>query len=317
MDSIIIANQILILGILVCIGVFATKRGIINEALKDGISRLVFKITLPLMIFTNFTALEITPELLKNGALVILFAYISMFLLMLSGRLSSGILRLNRRKSTIHILHTMFGNHVFLGFPLINALFPGGEGLFYATLFFIVSSSLMWTLGIYMLNRENNTKIGENLKHLLNPNTIAFLFGFLFMIFNINLPYLLDSPLSGLGETTNYLSMLYIGAMLAQINIRGILSRGSVFVLSFNKLLLIPFIMILLVNAASSFFHLELSHIAGSVIILQSGMPCMAIIVVLARKFRADDELATINLFVSTILSVITLPFLYYLVGLF
>ncbi len=317
MDSIIIANQILILGILVCIGVFATKRGIINEALKDGISRLVFKITLPLMIFTNFTALEITPELLKNGALVILFAYISMFLLMLSGRLSSGILRLNRRKSTIHILHTMFGNHVFLGFPLINALFPGGEGLFYATLFFIVSSSLMWTLGIYMLNRENNTKIGENLKHLLNPNTIAFLFGFLFMIFNINLPYLLDSPLSGLGETTNYLSMLYIGAMLAQINIRGILSRGSVFVLSFNKLLLIPFIMILLVNAASSFFHLELSHTAGSVIILQSGMPCMAIIVVLARKFRADDELATINLFVSTILSVITLPFLYYLVGLF
>jgi len=316
-DSIIIANQILILGILVCIGVFATKTGIINENLKEGISGLVFKITLPLMIFTNFVALDITPELLKNGAMVLIFAYISMFLLMLAGRLSSGILSLNRRKSTIHVLHTMFGNHVFLGFPLINALFPGGEGLFYATLFFIVSSSLMWTLGIYMLNRENNANVIDNLRHLLNPNTIAFFFGFLFMIFDINLPYLLDSPLSGLGDTTNYLSMLYIGAMLAQINIRGVLTRGSVFLLSFNKLLLVPFIMIIAINLAISIFSLEISHIARSVIVLQSGMPCMAIIVVLARKFKADDELATVNLFISTILSVITLPFLYYLVGFF
>lgn len=317
MDSIIIANQILILGILVCIGVFATKTGIIDENLKEGISGLVFKITLPLMIFTNFTSLDITPELLKNGVMVLIFAYISMLLLMLTGRLSSGILRLNRRKSTIHILHTMFGNHVFLGFPLINTLFPGGEGLFYATLFFIASSSLMWTLGIYMLNRENNANIIDNLKHLLNPNTIAFLLGLLFMLLDINLPYLLDSPLSGLGDTTNYLSMLYIGAMLAQINIRGVFTRGSVFLLSFNKLLLVPFIMIIAIHIATSFFSTELSHIARSVIILQSGMPCMAIIVVLARKFGADDELATVNLFISTILSVITLPFIYYLLGLF
>ncbi len=317
MQSIIIVNQILILGILVCIGVFATKTGIINENLKEGISLLVFKITLPLMIFTNFTELEITPALLKNGALVILFAYFSLFLLFLAGKLSTRVMKLDRRTGDIHTLHTVFGNHVFLGFPLINALFPGGEGLFYATLFFIVSSSLLWTAGIYIMNRSNNSGIVDNLKHLVNPTTIAFFIGLIFMLFEISLPGVLDSPLTGLGDTTNYLSMLYIGAMLAHMNIKGIISRTSVFVLSINKLLIVPFILIISINFIVSVFSLELGEIARSVVVLQSAMPCMAIIVVLARSFGADDMLATQNLFVSTILSLITLPVVYYLLGIF
>jgi len=75
----IILNQILILGIIAGIGVIAAKTGIITEELKEGIASLVFNITLPLLILTSFTALDITIELLRNGLLVIILSYFSMF----------------------------------------------------------------------------------------------------------------------------------------------------------------------------------------------------------------------------------------------
>lgn len=291
-------------------GVFASKRGIIDETLKDGLSRLVFSVTLPLMIFTNLLAMDITPGLLKNGALVILLAFFAMLLLFFTGYLSGRILKLDPRRATIHTLHTMFGNHVFLGFPLVNALFPGGEGLFYATLFYLASSTLMWTLGIHLLNRGVDRPVLSNLRHLLNPNTFAFILGFGFMLAGIKLPGVLEISLTGMGNTTNYLSMLYIGAMLAQVNMRGVFTRLNVFVLCFNKLLLIPFVLILITA-----FIPQLSHEARAVVILQVGMPAMAVVVILARRFGADDMLATENLFVSTILSMLTLPLIYYLTG--
>ena len=314
MHSFIIINQVLILGILIYIGFVATKTCIISESLKEGIALLVFKITLPLMIFTNIADHNITLALLKNGAMVIVLAYFSLFLLLLTGKLSTRIMKLNKHSGKIHTLHTVFGNHAFLGFPLINALFPGGEGLFYATLFYLVSTSLTWTMGIYVLKSEKNAGVISNLKNLLNRNTFAFFLGFLFMLLNIRLPGILNTPLSGLGQTTTYLSMLYIGAMLGRINLRSVFTFWSVFILCFNKLLLIPFILIIIIGSAVSFFSLELNHIAKSVVILQSGMPCAALIVVLAGRFKADEKLATTNLFVSTIMSLATLPLVYFLI---
>ena len=98
----------------------------------------------------------------------------------LVGKVSSRIAKLPPKSGSVHIVHTMFGNIVYLGFPLINVLFPGGEGLFYAMLFHLASSLIMWTAGINIL--QNNSKSWlSGLKNLLNPNTFAFLIGFLLL----------------------------------------------------------------------------------------------------------------------------------------
>ncbi len=313
----VIVNQILIIGILVLIGVIATKRKIITTQIKDGIAKIVFDITLPLLIVTTLSNVKITEEILRNSALVIIFSYIGLFALMFAGILSSKILKLNVRTGTIHILHTVLGNIVFLGFPLFNALFPGGEGLLYATLFHLVSSTLMWTWGIYILNKENNSGFLSNLKHLVNPNTIAFVVGLLMMFFGIKFPEVINTPLSGLGKTTIYLSMLYIGAMLAHTHIKGVFNLKHVFILSLNKLIIVPILLLLFINYTISLFGLDLSFAAKTVIIMQVAMPCQATVVILARKFNADDEHATSNIFVSTIISLVTLPFIFYLIQYF
>lgn len=313
MQSEIILNQILILGIIVCIGIIAAKAGIITESLKEGIASLVFNITLPLLIISSFTALDITIELLRNGILVIVMAYLSVFFLLLTGRISSLLQKMSKPKSAIHVLHTAFGNIVFLGFPLIDALFPGGQGLFYATLFYLVSNSVMWTAGINILNYNSHVKTGSTVKNLLNPNTVAFIIGIALMLGGINLPGVINIPLSGLGQTTRYLSMLYIGGILAQTDLKGVFMRKKAYLLSANKMIISPLLLIIIFRTILNVLSLEMDPIAFSVVIIQSGTPCMAIIVVLAKKFNADDAHAMENVFISTLLSLFTLPFLYWM----
>jgi len=311
----IIINQILILGFIVCVGVIAARTGIITETLKEGIASLVFNITLPLLIISSLTSLDITLELLRNGFLVIVMTYVSIFFLLFMGRLSSILQRMKRETSSIHILHTAFGNTVFLGFPLMNALFPGGQALFYATLFYLVSNSVMWTAGVNILNPSSEPGVKQKMKNMLNPNTIAFIVGITLMLTGINLPTVIDIPLSGLGQTTNYLSMLYIGGMLAQTDIRGVFRRRQVYILSLNKMIISPVLLILFFKVIMDIFSLNIDPIAFSVVVLQAGTPCMAIIVVLARMFNADDGHAMENVFITTLLSLFTLPFLYWMIG--
>lgn len=312
----IIVDQILILSVLVVVGVIAAKLSIITTAIKDGIAKIVFDITLPLLIFTTFAKLEFTQEILIDSSFAFVFSFVSVFLLLLIGKFSSTLLKLDERKKTIHILHTMFGNIVFLGFPLFNALFPGGKGLLYAAIYQLAQDTVLWTLGIYMLNKNCQSSLKERLSRLVNPNTIAFILGITFMLLKIKLPFILQQSLGGLGHTTIYLSMIYIGVMLSFINIKTILKK-QVFILSFNKMILTPIILLFIINQLINLLSFEIGMIAKTVVIMQAAMPCMATIVVLAKKYDADDTLATENIFISTIISLLTLPAIYYIIQLF
>jgi predicted permease len=171
----------------------------------------------------------------------------------------------------------------------------------------------MWTLGIYMFTREEKRKKIDNLKNLINPNTIAFFIGIMMLLLNIHLPDFLFGPLEGLGKTTIYLAMLYTGAILAYINIKEIVRDVTTFLLSFNKLLLAPILLIFLMKAIFLIFPIDLNATAKTVIVLEAAMPCQTLMIILARQFDKDDFYATQNFSVSTLLSIITLPIIYYL----
>ncbi|MCA1746117.1 MAG: AEC family transporter [Bacteroidales bacterium] len=311
MQNNIILYQIAVLAILVAVGIIATKLKIITEGAKKGIADLVFDVTLPLLIITTFARIDMTPEIMFNSGLVFLFAYFALAVMYGIGDLSAWIMRLKGNQRAVFINHHMFGNIVFLGFPLMDALFPGGEGLLYAAVFQLASNSVMWTFGVWVFLKGKGGKKKDIWKNLLNPNTVAFFAGLFLMFFHVKFPDIIYEPLHGLGKSTIYLSMLYIGAMLAQTRIRGILKKPHVFLLTFNKLLLIPVILAITINLLTYLLFPGFGDIARKVVILEASMPCMATIVVMANKFGSDDSLATENVFVSTVFSIISIPLVY------
>ena len=310
----VILIQIAILGLLTLIGVIAAKMNIITIEVKDSIASIIFNITLPFLIIISVTSIELNQQILLNSILVFIFSAIAITLQWIAGIISKKTLGLTDKKGDIHVLNTMFGNVAFLGYPLFSTMFPGGEGLLYAIIFHFSQDLFIWTIGIFIFHSKNGSIFAVNIKHLINPNTIAFFIGIVLLTVGFQFPEFLYKPFKGLGDTTIYLAMLYIGAVLAQNPMISAFKKTEIYVLIFNKMLFIPFLMILIIRLFTLLTGIEMGIIAKTVLIMQAAMPCMTMIVVLAKRFGSDDIHATENLFLSTILSIGTLPFIYYLI---
>ncbi len=310
----IIFTQIFILGILIAVGIVTSRFGVITIHAKDMLANVIFNITLPSMLLCNFSKLTITPRLLTNSLQIILSTILMMLFMLLVSWIITKILRMNKGEASIFKTHSVFGNIVYLGFPLILALY-GEEGLLYAGMYQLVTNIMVWTIGVIILNQGKELSVWQNLKHIMNPNTFAVLIGFLMFLFSVKLPVVLMKSFGGLGDSTTYLSMLYIGSMMYYTNLKGYLNKKEVYVFTFSKLILLPVLVLLIFSKLITFFPGSIDAIIISVLVLLSSMPAMANVVIMAKIFGADDKLATANVFVSTIVSLITLPLVLLLIG--
>lgn len=304
----IILRQLLIFAILIAIGAIAFHAKVISSEIRNNLSRIVIDLTLPFLIFTTFSGMEAQSGLLKSGLLVFVLAFANLFFLHFIGLFSSKILGLTDASKTVHTLHTMFGNIVFLAFPLLDALFPNGVGVFYGAVYQLASNSVTFTYGVYKLS--NGTQ-KSGWRSLINFNTMALGLGALFLVTGLSLPSPIKVAFEGLGKCTSPLSMVYIGALLGGMNILKAIKQKSVYLLSFNKLLLAPILFAFAYFYGLNYIGIEMDRTAFFVLILQAAMPCQTIIVVLSQRFNSNHELAASNLFVTTILSVFTLPVVY------
>jgi predicted permease len=80
-------------------------------------------------------------------------------------------------------------------------------------------------------------------------------------------------------------------------------------VLALFKLIIVPILALLLLIVTGK----SLDPIAKYVIILELAMPCGTIVPALAAEYGSDYRSATENVFVTTILGIITIPFIVYL----
>lgn len=311
-----IFNQVMILGIVGIIGVLAARAKIISPIVNESIAGIIVNITTPFMIITSLSDMEFTGEIVRNSLWVLVFSYLAIFILMGLGYTSRKLLGLNEDLGKVHILHTTYGNIVFMGFPVLNELFPGGEALLYAAIYQVASNTLMWTMAIYILGKNKNNNFKSNIKKFANPNTIALFIGLILMSFQVKLPDILHRSLGGIGNTTIYLAMIYIGALLANIKLTETIKQFHIYILSFNKLIFGPLIILLIIHYFVKLTGINFGQIALSTVVLEAAMPCMVIIIILVKKYGGDEKSAIENLFVTTVMSLATLPLMYYLISL-
>ncbi|PLW98586.1 MAG: hypothetical protein C0593_05160 [Marinilabiliales bacterium] len=306
-------HQILLLLIMISAGYIGGKTTILGKGSDDVIARLVFNITLPCLLLTSITGMDMTPEIWRNGVGVILFSAMIHGIQMLIGFSSSRILKLSERKQVIHIIHTFKGNTIFIGFPLLDALFPGGEGLLYAALYNFASNIIMWTIGVMFLDKSKRSSPLKNLSKLININTISLLIGLSLLIAGVKMPDLVTGSIGRLGSATSPLAMIFIGLKFSTIKIRDIVTDKSVWVYSFNKLIFIPIIAGAFVFMMRMIPFFNISDTASMCVLMQASTPGFAMMMIIAKIYNADTDTAAKNFFLSTLLSILSLPAMYFI----
>ncbi len=316
MTSAIILRQIGILTAIVVIGLIACRARVITAGTKDFLAKLIFYVTLPSMLFTSFSSIEVTPRLLANSLQALLLAVLIMLFMLFAGWLTTVIFGIKGGHGSIFRLHSMLGNIIYLGLPVISAQF-GQEGLLYGSIFVLVSNILMWTLGVGIISPAGSFRLKSMVQRIFNINTIAIISGFLLFLFSLKLPQFVLDTVGALGKTNTYLSMIFIASVIYFADGRKMLRNRNAYLLSFNRLLLVPLILLCLFILFDLLFPGILRKEVVSVMLMQAAMPCMVNVVIMVNILGEDDGTATANVFVSTILSVITLPIILLSLSLF
>ncbi len=301
----VILNQLIMLAIMMLIGFIGVKTKFLQIQLKDSISKIILRVTLPLLNLTSITGQTLRPEMIQNAGIIALVAIVVICLTLAVGRLFAKLFRLKAPTDTIHTCMSAFGNVIFLGYPLITALY-GQEGLFYAIVYALVNDGFVWTLGVFMIAKSGGGDREAGLKKLINPNTVTFLISLLMLALGLRLPSLLHNTLAQVGSMTTCLSMLFIGMTLATIPLAGIYKRVSIYAIVLVKMLLIPAVLSFLLAKTN------LDRVLLGVLLLQIAMPVQTIITVVANEFGSDDRYAAECVFITTIFSLATLPALYW-----
>lgn len=286
-----------VLFIYILLGIYVKKRSIITKENQQKFIDLILQVLMPCMIFNSFEQ-EITLEVLKKAGIVIAIAFVIAVAALLLGKVLYRKYPYSLR--SIMQYGTIVNNSGFAGLPLTGEIF-GETGLFYASFFLIPNRIFMWSAGISLFEKTDVKTKWKNV--LLNPNIIAVELGLLRCLLPIDLPYFLNYSIEKVGSTVSPLSMILVGAILADVDIRTIFKK-SVFFVAAIRLLLLPLLTIGIVRL----FKVD-ATVSGVALVL-TAMPVGTTTALLAAKYKADVDFASKCVFVTTLLSLITVPIL-------
>lgn len=212
--------------------------------------------------------------------------------------LLARLLRLDDRWQSAMILSTAFGNVGNFGLPM--ALFAfGDEGLQQATIVFVASGILSFSLGIFVASRGHFTPAQAFLQIFKMPPIYATTTALLINAFNITLPEFINRPLILLGDGAIPVQLVMVGAQLASSSLKG---ASTTVAWAVGAKLVGGAVIGMLVATM-----LGLDGVARQAAILQMAMPAAVNSSIFAVQFDLHPEFVSSVVVLTTLLSLVTL----------
>lgn len=296
-------TSVAVIFILLAVGFFFTWKKRWPEETTRVFSVTVVQIAAPCLAVVSISD-RFTREMLGESLWYFLLVIICYVILFFLGNLLAKVMKLPPKKSAVFRVTFMFNNTIFIGLP-INQIVFGHAGLPYLFIVFLVSITLFWSVGAYTLEKASDRSNGGSfsLKKIISPGFVGVIVGFVLVLTGLELPEILYTSLSYLGDICVPLSLLFIGAQLA-VSVRkgfGGITIDQIVIMA-GKFLITPLIMCLLLKAGG------VEGLAFNVLVFTAAMPCHAQTAIMAGFYDVEPEYASKLVSLSTVLSLIAVP---------
>jgi predicted permease len=199
----------------------------------------------------------------------------------------------------------MFGNTGNYGLPLVSFAF-GEKALSYAGIFFVTTTFLFYTVGVLIASLGHMNLKDALLGLLKIPTLYAVILAILINTFHLQIPGPIDRAVQLAAGGSIPLMLILLGVELTRVELKANLRALQLSVLL--RLLIAPVVALIL----AALFGMQSVARQGSV--TEASMPAMVSSTVLATEYQLDSKLVTAVVFISTLLSPLTLtPLLVFL----
>lgn len=287
----------IIMVLLALTGVWLRRRGIITDQGRDCLTDVLMTVILPCNIFLSFKT-DADMETLRSFLVTIVISVLVMLFTAVLGKAMYG--RKEDHQQKVFRYGLINSNALFIGLPIIQSL-VGDAGVLQQTMYMIFVRVFCWSYGLSLYTGVKSDWKASAKRLMTNACMIAAALGLVMMLTGFRLPVFLDRTLGYASNCMMLISMMLIGVVLSEMDVRQLL-RKDVWGFTAVRLLVIPAIVLL----GCKLFRVP--YIVTATCTLLSGMPAASLTAVLAARYHGDAELGALLVTVSTILSAMTIP---------
>ena len=277
-------------------GVIAAKTGILKKEGRSSIIGLLMNIFLPCMVLDSFQA-DVGGEQLLNAASILAISTVCTAATILLGK---GLWRKKSESRRPVLEYTTGFSNLTAGLPIMELVY-GAEAIFYASFFLMPIRIFIWTVGIGLFAKKKGKMQWRSL--LLNPCLLAMTIGLFFLFTPATLPGVLGTAVNKLGSLTSPINIILIGASLADIQPREALEK-EVLQVSAIRLVILPLIIMAVLRL------MGVPALLWQVSVILMAMPAATNGALFAERYGFDHVFGAKCVFVSTVLSLFTVPLL-------
>ena len=266
------------------------------------LARIIFYILSPALVFNLISGSELSFQKIFH-----MMAYSAAVMLACAGVafLAGKLLRLERAALTVAVLTSLIANNGNFGLSVVSLAF-GQEALAYASIYFVTSSLVLYTLGVLLASLGHLNLKASFINLLKVPAVYAIILAMVFLRTGWSLPSPVAWTLSKAADAAIPCMLILLGLELQKAEWTRNLRALSIPVVI--RLVVGPLIGL---GMAAVFGLQGNARLAG---VTEAGMPSAVMNAILAAEYKLDASIVSAVIFIGTVLSPLTLtPLLYFL----
>jgi len=287
---------------LVAVGYVAGKLGYLGGDFDRQLSRLVINITCPALILSS----AMTGELPDSRYILplLLISTVTYIVLAAPAFVLPKYITKNKEDQGAVGFALMFGNVGFMGYPVVASIF-GHQAVFYAAVLNVVNTFAVFTIGTILMTGSNTNKERFQKKVLYSTPMLAAYLTMVIVALRIdNIPAAISQPLTMLGNVTVPAALLIIGSSMSNLSLRKMLGNGPVYATTILRLAILP------VGVHYLMMLLGFPPFVVNINTLVIAMPVATYGTILCLKYNKDTTFITSVTFITTLVSMVTIPLL-------
>lgn len=290
-------QEMLVILFGMAMGYLAHRLGYLGGETDQKICKIILNITMPCLIVASVATGDTLPgaaEILAILKVAAVFYGMELLVAALVPRLLGG----TAKQKGVWRYTLVFPNMAFIGYPVSVALF-GPEALFYAVILVLPFNLLAYSLGPLMLAGQAKFRWQQ----LTSPCIITSVIALVVALGHIPLPSIVGECLGFVGNLTTPLSLLVVGSLLAGLSVKRVFASPRMWALTAVRLLALPALLWVILG----WMNVEPPMVAGIAVILMA-MPTAVNGSMLCLEYGGDTECMAQITFLTTLVSIITIP---------
>ncbi len=301
-----VIEVILPVFVVVAAGYGASYAGVIKAVDNDGLSRFVFNIALPVLLFDSLAKVTLPEQF--NWQFLVSYYLVVLIIYGLAVWLGKRWFGASAQEQGVLGIGASYSNLVLIGLPIVSAGL-GDEALLPLFLLVSIHSAVLFFLSTVMV--ERGERHGRSLQQIAlqtgkslarNPIIIGLVSGLLVNLLAIPIPGPLDDAVSLLSRAALPCSLFVLGASLTTYKIAGHLSEAWLII--GLKMVLQPLLVWILV-----FRVFEIDPLWGTVAVMAAGMPVGINAYMFAQKYQTGIAVLSTAVLLSTIFAIFSQSF--------